>query len=144
MSTATIQQRQWGTTVRSPEELREAWGRPVANPVLAGVSPLQARRLARAKMLRRRRRTLSILVGTMLALFLAWPAHAFGDVKYGNPTLGSGSQLNSGMTYVVQPGDSINTIATMVDPGNPAPVRAALLNALRSDIVTPGEHVLIP
>ena len=51
---------------------------------------------------------------------------------------------HSGAVYVVQPGDTLTTIAQLVSPENPDVVRRALVTSLRSDVVVPGERVVIP
>jgi hypothetical protein len=109
--------------------------------------PLVAnRRAARARMKQRRRRSAiaALVVGSLV--LLAWPGHAFGGTNgVGLSTdLASSSTLSSGMVYVVQAGDTVNTIATLVDPVNPSLARRALIYELRSSVVVAGEHVLIP
>jgi predicted anti-sigma-YlaC factor YlaD len=104
------------------------------------------RRAARARMKKRRRRSAiaALVVGSLV--LLAWPGHAFGGTNgVGLSTdLASSSTLSSGMVYVVQAGDTVNTIATLVDPVNPSFARRALIIELRSSVVVAGEHVLIP
>ena len=111
------------------------------------VGPLVAnRRAARARMKARRRRSaLAALVLVSLVL-LAWPGHAFGGTNgVGLSTdLASSSTLSSGMVYVVQPGDTISSIAREVNPVSPSIAREALVAELRSQDVVSGEHVLIP
>jgi hypothetical protein len=53
---------------------------------------------------------LALLLGLVI---LAWPGHAFGGVTgAGLPSdLANSSVLASGMNYVVQPGDTVNSIA---------------------------------
>ena len=107
---------------------------------------LAQRRGARARMLRRRRRTFVALALTLGIVILSWPGHAFGGVTgSGLPTdLANSSVLASGMVYVVQPGDSLNSIARAVNPVDPAQARAALVHVLHSSVIVPGEHILIP
>jgi hypothetical protein len=109
--------------------------------------PLVAnRRAARARMKARRRRSaLAALVVASLVI-LAWPGHAFGGTNgVGLSTdLASSSTLSSGMVYVVQPGDTVATIARQLNPTDPTTARRALVAELRSDVVVTGEHVLIP
>jgi hypothetical protein len=109
--------------------------------------PLVAnRRAARARMKQRRRRSAiaALVVGSLV--LLAWPGHAFGGTNgVGLSTdLASSSTLSSGMVYVVQTGDTVNTIATLADPVDPSLARRALINELRSSVIVAGEHVLIP
>jgi hypothetical protein len=114
-------------------------------PLRSGVS-LAQRRLARARMLRRRRRT---YVATLLLtglIILSWPGHAFGGTTSdGLPTdLATSSVLAPGMDYVVQPSDTVSSIARLINPVDPAFARAALVRELGSSVVVAGEHVLIP
>jgi hypothetical protein len=109
--------------------------------------PLVAnRRAARARMKARRRR--SVLVAAVLAslVLLAWPGHAFGGTNgVGLSTdLATSSTLSSGMVYVVQPGDTEDSIARLLNPVDPSLARHALVAELRSNAVVAGEHVLIP
>ena len=48
------------------------------------------------------------------------------------------------MVYVVQPGDTVDSIARLVNPVQPQLARRDLVAELRSDVVVAGEHVLIP
>jgi predicted Zn-dependent protease len=48
------------------------------------------------------------------------------------------------MVYVVQPGDTVTSIATLVNPVDPSLARHVLVRELGSSYVVPGEHVLIP
>ena len=48
------------------------------------------------------------------------------------------------MVYVVEPGDTVTSIATHVNPWQPSVARQALIRELGSSVVVPGEHVLIP
>ena len=109
--------------------------------------PLVAnRRAARARMKARRRRS-ALAAAVMVSLvLLAWPGHAFGGTNgVGLSTdLASGTTLASGMVYVVQPGDTIASIARSLNPVDPALARVALVHELRSHVVVAGEHVLIP
>jgi len=108
--------------------------------------PLGERRAARARMMQRRRRSL-VALALMVGLgVLAWPGHAFGGTTgAGLPTdLATSSVLASGMDYVVQPGDTVTSIARLMNPIDPARARAALVHELQSSVVVSGEHVLIP
>ena len=79
-------------------------------------------------------------------MVLAWPGHAFGGTTQSglSTDLATSAVLAPGMDYVVQPGDSLNSIAALVNPSNPAAARSLLVHELRSDVVVVGEHVLIP
>ncbi len=111
------------------------------------VGPLVAnRRAARARMKARRRRSALAALVVISLVILAWPGHAFGGTNgVGLSTdLASSSTLSSGMVYVVQPGDTIASIARQVNPVSPATARRAIVAELRSRVVVAGEHVLIP
>ncbi len=107
---------------------------------------LAQRRAARARMVRRRRRTLASVALVTGLVILAWPGHAFGGVNsVGLSTdLATSSVLSSGMDYVVQPGDTVTTIARLMNPVTPALARRALVRELGSAVVVPGEHVIVP
>ena len=133
------------------EEYEESAERPhlrlVTTPqVFRTGASLANRRAARARMMKRRRRSLvafALLTGLVI---LAWPGHAFGgETGAGLPTdLASSSVLASGMNYVVQPGDTVYSIARLMNPLDPKLARADLVRELHSSVVVPGEHVLIP
>jgi hypothetical protein len=133
------------------EEYEETHERPylrlVSTPEVFRTGPTVAkRRAARARMMKRRRRTLLGLVLVLGLVILAWPGHAFGgETGAGLPSdLANSSVLASGMNYVVQPGDSINSIARMINPVDPNVARADLVRELDSSVVVPGERILIP
>jgi predicted Zn-dependent protease len=48
------------------------------------------------------------------------------------------------MNYVVQPGDTVSSIARMMNPVDPKVARTELVRELDSSVVVPGERVLIP
>jgi hypothetical protein len=136
------------------EELREIDSRSylrlvsvetVSSPLRHGPT-LAQRRAARARMLQRRRRTMVIVALIFGLAILAWPGHAFGGVTGdGLPTdLANSSVLASGMDYVVQPGDTLNSIAKSVNPVDPSLARTALVHQIDSSVVVPGEHIVIP
>ena len=121
--------------------------RLVTTPQVFRTGPsLANRRAARARMMKRRRRTFLALALMLGLVILAWPGHAFGgETGAGLPTdLASSSVLASGMNYVVQPGDTINSNARLMNPVDPRVARTALVRELDSSVVVPGEHVLIP
>ena len=108
--------------------------------------PLAQRRAARALMIRRRRRTLIALALLAGLTILALPGVAFGGVSNGGLSSDSNSNatLSSGMVFVVQPGDTVNSIARMINPADPSTAPSALVHELGSKVVVPGERVLIP
>ena len=135
-------------------EIDEYQHRPQLRLVTPDVTPqplragrnLAERRSARARMLRRRRRSL-VALGLIVGLaILSWPGHAFGGTTgSGLPSdLATSSVLASGMVYVVQPGDTLTSIATSINPVKPAAARSALVHELHASVIVPGEHLLIP
>jgi hypothetical protein len=77
---------------------------------------------------------------------LIWPGHAFGGMVGSADAMGAQTQsrLSAGMVYVVQRGDTVTSIARLIDPANPASARLELVRELRSSVVVVGEHVAIP
>ena len=109
--------------------------------------PLVAnRRAARARMKARRRRSALVAVVVVSMVLLAWPGHAFGGTNgVGLSTdLATGSTLSSGMVYVVQPGDTVDAIARLLNPVDPTLAVRALEAELHSHVVVAGENVLVP
>lgn len=109
--------------------------------------PLVAnRRAARARLKARRRRSAAAAAVLVSLVLLAWPGHAFGGTNgVGLSTdLATGSTLSSGMVYVVQPGDTLSSIAQLMNPVDASLAVQALVNELRATVVVTGEHVLIP
>ncbi|HEX3461151.1 MAG TPA: LysM peptidoglycan-binding domain-containing protein [Acidimicrobiales bacterium] len=114
------------------------------SPILALVpDPVPVRRVRRrVSSAVRLRRTLLALTGLMV-VGLALPLGGAGG-----PSHPSGSAL-AGTThpieYIVQPGDTLWSIATAVDPSaDPRPLVAKLASQTGSDTVEPGEHITVP
>ncbi len=129
-----------GTTTLRPLPLRlvdgrSEWPTPAPTrsarrPVRTGLSPEV-----------RRRRTLLAVVGALL-IVLALPLSGTGGRSHaaGSALVGSGPA-----TYIVQPGDSLWSIAQRVDPsGDPRPLVARLAAATGAESVVPGEHLTLP
>ncbi len=115
-------------------------------PVYRQGPSLGERRSARARSRARRNRLAAGLVLALAIGILAVPGHVFGATTgAGLPSdLAGSSTLASGMDYVVQPGDSMTSIAKEMNPVDPAYARVLLVRELGSQVVVPGEHVLIP
>ena len=143
MSAARIWEDEWSPSEEFGRHLDLVVATP--RPLRTGVA-VSRRRAVRARMLRRRRRA-AIGVGVIVTtVILAWPGHAFGGVT-GSGVIAdqsNGTMLASGMVYVVHSGDTVNSIAQLVNPYNVAAARHALVSELGSSVVVPGEHVLIP
>jgi hypothetical protein len=125
--------------------LRLVTARPSVQPFRTGPS-LSERRGERSRVLVRRRRALAALVLASALTVLALPGHTFGATTGAglSTDLADSSVLASGMNYVVQPGDTVESIATDMNPVNPSLARSLLIHELGSPVVVPGEHVLIP
>jgi len=108
--------------------------------------PLSVRREARELRRKRKNRLYAGLVLAGAVIILAMPGAAFGGVTgTGLSTdIASSAELASGMVYVVQPGDTISSIAHMVNPVNPQNAKNVLVAQLGSNVVISGEHILIP
>ncbi len=117
-----------------------------APPLIRRGVSLRQRRLERARVLQRRRRVAAVLVLLGAFAILALPGHVLGATTGAglSTDLASSSTLASGMVYVVQPGDTVNSIAREMNPTNPSLARSLLVRELASTVVVPGEHVLIP
>jgi len=109
--------------------------------------PLVAqRRAARARMLQRRRRSLAALVVIAALVGLATPGLAFGGTTATGMAVSSEAATNypPGTTYIVAPGDTLQSIAAQVNPLDPRRAYNALRAELRSTVVITGEHIPIP
>jgi hypothetical protein len=113
--------------------------------VREGPSLAQRRHVRARGRQRRHRLAAGVLVLGALAI-LAVPGHVLGATTGSglSTDLANSSVLASGMNYVVQPGDTINSIATDMNPTDPSEARTLLVRELGSSVVIPGEHVLIP
>lgn len=114
--------------------------------VLARGPALAERRVHRARLVQRRRRVLAGLVLASALAVLCVPGHVLGATTgagLSSDVAGSGV-LASGVSYTVQPGDSVNSIAAAMNPVDPSIARTLLVRELGSSVVVPGEHVLIP
>jgi hypothetical protein len=107
---------------------------------------LRERRHARARSRVLRNRFAAGLVLAVAIGILSVPGHVFGATTgAGLPSdLATSSTLASGMDYVVQSGDTLNSIAQEMNPVDPGEARSLLVRELGSQVVVPGEHVLIP
>ena len=109
--------------------------------------PHQDRSVAHRSTAVRRRRLLlgGIIVAILLALAL--PLRSLGAVTTSGVATPGGSPagLGDGTPYVVQPGDTLASIARSI---NPSADQAKLISELHSEVgssvVVPGEHVILP
>jgi hypothetical protein len=90
----------------------------------------------------RRRRTLLVVIGLLL-LALALPLSGTGGNSHA--TGSALAETGRPVSYVVQPGDTLWSIAERVDPtGDPRPLVARLAAQTGSDTVVPGERLVLP
>jgi hypothetical protein len=104
-------------------------------------------RRAQRQMAKAKRQRRLVLAGVVLSLtLLAMPGHAFGGTTGAglSTDIATSAELASGTLYIVQPGDSVASIAEAMNPVDPSLARQALVKVLRSSVVVPGEHILIP
>jgi hypothetical protein len=93
----------------------------------------------------RRRRVLlgTVATGLLVALALPWSGTG-GSLATPGPAL-AGEHVVAHKPYVVQPGDTLWSIAVRLDPtGDPRPVVAELAEQVGGTNVVPGEQLLLP
>lgn len=128
-----------------PSHLRLVRADPGPRVLREGPSLAQRRR-ARARVHQRRRRAAVTLVVVGALTILAVPGHVFGATTGAglSTDLANSSVLASGMDYVIQRGDTFNSLAREMNPTDPSEARTLLVHELGSRVVVPGERVLIP
>jgi hypothetical protein len=95
----------------------------------------------------RRRRRLVLGAVVVALVLLSFPLQALGGKTVTGQSAPSGvtAGLPDGSLYIVQPGDTLASIAHRINPGGD---QAALIRALRttvgSPVVVPGEHIVLP
>ncbi|HEY1831047.1 MAG TPA: LysM domain-containing protein [Acidimicrobiales bacterium] len=94
-------------------------------------------RVSREVQIRRRRLALVAIVAVLLVLLML-PIRALGGATLASTT------PSQGQHYVVKAGDSLASIARQADPANPTSMVHRLVAETGSDVVVPGEHLLIP
>jgi hypothetical protein len=105
---------------------------------------VELRRIARERMMRRRRRTVmvgaTVLLASLLFLptpFMVGPHGAAGDLV-------GQSVTDTGSTVTVTAGMTLRSIAEQANPANPNQEYRALVAELGTSTVVPGETVQIP
>ena len=113
-------------------------------PTRAGCGT-EGRTAFRSAAVRRRRVLLGTVAAGLLAV-LALPWSGTGGTTLATPgTALAGGTIAHHARYIVQPGDTLWSIATRLDPtGDPRPVVTLLAARLGSDAVKPGERVVLP
>ncbi|HXQ63021.1 MAG TPA: LysM peptidoglycan-binding domain-containing protein [Acidimicrobiales bacterium] len=111
-------------------------------PTHAGCADPRA--AARAAAVRRRHILLAaVAVGLLVALAVPWGGKGGNGLASPGPI--PGTTLSAHTVYVVQPGDTLWSIAERLAPqGDPRPAVTTLSEQLGGDTVTPGERLLLP
>jgi hypothetical protein len=116
-----------------------------ALPIRTGIE-VSVRRQACTSLRVRRRRAAAIALVVGLLVLLALPVSALGGrpITATPPALSAGSP-GHGVVYVVQPGDTLWSIASRLEgSGNPRPLVEELSAQLGSGTVFPGERIVLP
>jgi hypothetical protein len=131
-----------GDDARHSAPIREL--RPEA-PIRVG-RPLAERRSARRRGQLRRRRIIIGALGLAIATLLALPLTSIGTVTVSGQATpgGAPSGLADGSVYVVQPGDTLATIAEHINPSRAGILVNKMARTLGSHEVVAGEHVILP
>jgi LysM repeat protein len=128
------------------EELGE--DEPAAAWVALDVRPgrdVAARRARRAAVRTRRRRLFLGSAALAVSAALALPFSILGGSRPATPPPSAGVAVAGAGVYVVQPGDTLWSIASRFDRGgNPRPLAEALARETGSSTVVPGEHIEVP
>ncbi len=94
----------------------------------------------------RRRRAAGAAVTLVAIVLLALPIRALGAVTVAGQDTPGGvpAGLAPGSTIVVQPGETIRSVAVDVNANDAAKIARALAAEVGSSTLVPGEHVVIP
>jgi hypothetical protein len=93
------------------------------------------------------RRLAAVIVVLAALIALALPLQSLGAVTVSGVDTPGGSPagLADGSLYIVQPGDTVNSIASAINPtGNHAKLVSEIVKTVGSHTVVPGEHILLP
>lgn len=86
----------------------------------------------------------ALVAGILVALALPWGGVGRPPLATPGPVL-AGATVSAHASYVVQPGDTMWSIAERLDPGgDPRPLVAALEAQVGSDTLQPGERLRLP
>jgi 4-hydroxy-3-methylbut-2-en-1-yl diphosphate synthase IspG/GcpE len=94
----------------------------------------------------RRRRAAGVVVTLAAVALLALPIHVLGAVTLaGQETPGAvPAGLAPGSVVVVQPGDTVRSLAMRINPSAAAQIARAIVAEVGSPTLVPGEHVVVP
>jgi len=115
-------------------------------PLREGLDISQRRALRTSRRVRRNRALLGLAVAAAVVV-LCLPLRATGAVTVmGQPTPGGvPAGLSDGTPYVVQGGDTLDSIARKMAPaGDTAQIVAKLRQVVGSSVVVPGERIILP
>ena len=132
-------------TVVRPVGPRRQHGRdPSRNVCQSRIGPIGHEQRARGRV-RRRRIVLGVVAGGLVTA-LALPLSALGGANPASAgTAGRSGTGSSGSTsYVVQPGDTLWSIANRLDPGAPRTMVRMMTKELGAASVVPGERIALP
>jgi hypothetical protein len=135
------------------DPLESPWPRPAlrvvacprTSPQVSRPLDVTLRRARRAALQRRRRTILVSGAVAALAVGLALPIGALGGAPAPSPHPGTRPATAGEIVYVVQPGDTLWSIAARLDRGgNPRALAEALARETGSATVVPGERIVVP
>ena len=114
-----------------------------AAPLVTARPPAAA---IRAQTLSRRRRTAVVALVLVAVALLALPLRGLGAITVDGRATPGGvpAGLAPGSRYVVQPGETLASIARMVNPAAATTIAHELFVSTGSSTVVPGERVTIP
>lgn len=112
-------------------------------PLHHGAEVSQRRRARASRRVVRRRVAAGLLVAGLLVL-LALPIGALGGSPLSSHPARSTVATAGDTVYVVQPGDTLWSIASRVDPGDPRALVRELAARTGSALVHPGERIDVP
>ncbi|MGA2520805.1 MAG: LysM domain-containing protein [Acidimicrobiales bacterium] len=118
---------------------------PRCRPARPTPAACGTRRSGASAAVRRRRVVLgTVAAGLLAALALPWSGAGGHSLATPGSAL-AGDPVTAHAAYVVQPGDTLWSIAVRLDPtGDPRPVVAQLAAEVGGDSVVPGERVVLP
>jgi LysM domain len=86
----------------------------------------------------------TVAVALLAALALPWGGAGGRPLATPGSAL-AGTTLTAHTPYIVQPGDTLWSIAVRLDPnGDPRPLVAQMADEVGGDAVNPGEHLVLP
>lgn len=106
--------------------------------------PISSRPPVSVRVRNRRILLFGLTIGMLFLLALPVPATAGRSTTSPLGSLPTVSIGHSGPYYVVQPGDTLGSIAKRIDPNRPGPVQKALEKEVGSTTVVAGEHIHVP